>query len=500
MRVHITILSSCLFSLCFAHLITTNPIVTIEDGTVIGHVKDSAVVWLGIPFAAPPVGDGRWAPPKSPKPFGTIIASEYSPACPQTCNTLPKFCPKKTDEDCLYLNVYSPLIRDPDVLMPVMVFLHGGSFSSGEASLFLYDGDTNVNRSSTLLVTLNYRLGPLGFLSTENIPGNFGIQDQLKALQWIRDNIVKFGGNFEQITLFGESAGAISVGLHLTSERSRGLFHRAILQSNPVSLLHKTREQAETFGRNFLKKVNCKTSDLSCLRSLSVDDIVRIGGERPSTNVLTFSLQELLPWGPVIDNDYVPMQLLPAVTQGKIQKVPVILGSNTGEGVFFVYPLLTTPLNDFYLGAILVTIWGAKNLLTIHDTYDIRPNLLDLKKDNRLLLSQMITDYVFVCPTRQMAQSLSNYNHHTYLYSFDHAISFDEYGPAYNACNSHACHASELGFVFDIPNRDGFTMATSQEKILATQMMTYWTGFAKSSDGSPNQISHMSVFRQAFLK
>jgi para-nitrobenzyl esterase len=218
------------------------PLVPTAQGTVRGKVDEGAQVFLGIPYAAPPTGANRFAAPKPAAPFaGIYAAGEIGPACPQLSSGKVE---EGTSEDCLTLNIWKPTqVSTP---RPVLVFLHGGGFVSGSGGLPLYDGKHLSVTQDVVVVTLNYRLGPLGFfahaaLSQQDRSGagasNFGLLDQQAALAWVRDNIAGFGGDANNVTLFGESAGGMSVCAQLASPRAAGLFHRAIVQSGPCSAI-----------------------------------------------------------------------------------------------------------------------------------------------------------------------------------------------------------------------------------------------------------------------
>lgn len=218
-------------------------IVKTEAGYVSGTSEGGLWIYRGIPYAAPPIGDLRWRPPAPVQPWdGTREAKEFSAACPQPASADPSSgdTPANTSEDCLYLNVWTPA-KSAGEKIPVMVFIHGGAFGQGAGSISLYDG-TALAKKGVIVVTLNYRLGALGFLahpqlvkeSTNGSSGNYGLLDQLAALDWVQRNIAAFGGDPSRVTIFGESAGASSILLHLVSPQSRGLYQQAIVESGPL--------------------------------------------------------------------------------------------------------------------------------------------------------------------------------------------------------------------------------------------------------------------------
>lgn len=355
-------------------------------------------VYRGIPYAAPPVGALRWQAPQALTASsiwkGTLQATQFAPVCPQSATSAPN-----QSEDCLYLNVWVPNGTTPTSKLPVMVFIHGGAFVSGAGSLDVYNGSALASNASnpTIVVTLNYRLGALGFLYVNQGPkdnspplvaGNFGLRDQQLALQWVQQNIANFGGNPGNVTLFGESAGAMSVGLHLTSIPSSNatysvvkgsgtlppnvsLFQKALMESNPYGLPYR---DVSTFGArflnplgvNFLQRVctlmnqqnstipaqNCWTGSdpMAFLQSVPLKAILtaqdNMSGISFAENLLTGGLSNALPWAPVYDNSFVVNQPLKGyysstVTQGSFQysvkstAMPVLMGFNQNEGATF---------------------------------------------------------------------------------------------------------------------------------------------------------------------
>jgi carboxylesterase type B len=270
--------------LAFNHLCCVlaadGPIVATLYGKIQGKYTSTAQVFTSIPYARPPTNELRWKYPVPPEPWeGVIETVADPPGCPQSipCNLpLPELtCPKRVTEDCLYLNVFTPLSAQPDAKIPVMVFFHGGNFLRGYSGGFLYDGQYIANTSSTVVVTVNYRLGAIGFLvfgeGSDAIEGNYGFKDQRLALHWVQDNIAAFGGDPGQVTIWGQSAGAVSVALHMTTVRSSGLFNKAIMESEPIELTLKDRKHALKLGTDFSKELGCGDKDnIACLYSKNI--------------------------------------------------------------------------------------------------------------------------------------------------------------------------------------------------------------------------------------
>ncbi len=262
------------------------------------------------------------------------------------------FTRARQSEDCLQLNVFVPNnVTGP---LPVVVFLPGGNFRQGAASTQLYDSRYWVRATPFVMVTVNYRLGALGWLVQDSVPRNLGIRDQRLALQWVADNAAVFGGDATRITLMGQSAGATSIGYHLLSNRSAGLFHQVVSESNPLSLPLKNPADGRRFGDVFMKHLNCARGDVSCLRNASVANII---AAQDATNkhfspfdpllvrylvrfviLLTFDFQMFYPWTPVVDEpDGVTEQPVALLMRGKGLAVPAVFGTVANESLIFIY-------------------------------------------------------------------------------------------------------------------------------------------------------------------
>jgi para-nitrobenzyl esterase len=309
------------------------PIVHTNDGPVRGFVAKGVNTFLGIPYAAPPVGDLRWMPPQRPKPHGLLRATEFGNTCPQV-TTLGAFAgPASITEDCLYLNVYTTGFKSAK---PVIVWIHGGGNVTGETND--YDGSKLATGgpygTRTVVVTLNYRMGLFGFLSQDDLNseghpwGNYGILDIQAALRWVQDNIAAFGGDPNNVTLGGQSAGASDTSANLVSPFAEGLFHRAILQSSPtVSWLATEEGSAATAlqrGNDFAAAANC--SDAECLRGLSSARILQLQGT-PNANGPYVT-------GPFVDGTIIPMQAVVAWSTGQYHKMPIMGGATREESTF----------------------------------------------------------------------------------------------------------------------------------------------------------------------
>jgi para-nitrobenzyl esterase len=313
-------------------------LVATAQGDVEGVLTEELEVlsWKGIPFAAAPSGDLRWRPPQAPEVRGeTLDASEPGNICYQPATN--DFGGLSEDEDCLNLNIWTPAGTAPQSL-PVLIWIHGGSFTSGTGSFGIYDGSRLAQRGA-VVVGINYRLGPLGFMAHKDLigeeghpgTGNYGLLDQIAALEWVKQNVGAFGGDPERVTIFGESAGAISICALMTSPLAAGLFDKALMQSGFCSFniahMSETRGEqapASSQGASISGSLGCaeEGDELGCMRAASIEDL-RAAAAR----------QE---FGPVIDEHVLPIAPAVALFQNRVHDVPLLIGANADEGTVFV--------------------------------------------------------------------------------------------------------------------------------------------------------------------
>ncbi|KAK3086085.1 hypothetical protein FSP39_013279 [Pinctada imbricata] len=426
----------------------------------------------------------RWQNPINPKPWTPTVydATFVRPGCPQNgCKDMNPalVCPDKVAEDCLFLYIWTPLNANSSSNIPVMVYIHGGNFVHMSAGSLLFDGENLANKGQVIIINVEYRLGALGFLLTKDTQkgkgatGNYAILDQQQALRWIYENIKGFGGDPEQITLFGQSAGAQSTVVHLMNKESSKYFKRAIIESAPVSIPFKDKTEMLFIGNLLADQLNCPEGDLTCLTSKTAEEIAEAQHiTRPIPSSLKL-LEFFEPWVPYVDGDIVPYQPLEAMRRGLFTNKPIMIGTVTEETRIYVYSAWSNNLTPFEYAAALAATFPSEiaNVLELYP-----PPPLD---DDRDALIVPATDYVFTCCTRGS----------TWLYVYDHAFSFPGWAP-FNYCQGHVCHGSEIPILLRSWSNGNFT-ATPDEVALSEQLMIYWTNFAKSADPNTGLKSNL---------
>lgn len=487
-----TLINLLALSAAVAAVKESDLIVQTTQGLIKGHINEVGIrEWKGIPYAQPPVGSLRWEYPVAPEPVtdGSIFEANVNvQGCSQTCKLPPGNCPEwGTGEDCLYMSIFAPAepSTDPEGY-PVLFWMHGGAFEQGLGNCALYNGSTFAQQG-VISVVINYRLGVFGFMASKSMKGNYGLMDQRMALQWTNDNIAGFGGNAKKITIAGQSAGAMSVGSHLISPGSKGLFSASIMESNPLALPFHTRETAGNNADSVFEYVGCAADDVECMRGISVDALLEAQGSAIKLDFDTLLLN-FLPWAPMVEADgEIPDQPLYALARGEFNSQPVMSGSMYDEGQLFVYELFTKPLSNAEYKVIIGGVFG-KHSREILDMYPM--SLVQDSTDARQVLNVLATDLLFYCPVRNITRGYQSVKGvdaaPTYVYRFPHVMSFDCWGPDYQFCVGWSCHGSELPFVFNVFT-DGVSVSydpTEDERTLTTDLGNAWTNFISS--GNPN--------------
>ncbi|HEY5952316.1 MAG TPA: carboxylesterase/lipase family protein [Kofleriaceae bacterium] len=453
----------------------TNLVVETRTGEVRGKLypgADAALpgvsIWKCIPYAEPPVGSLRFMPPRAARSwtgerdatrFGAVAVQSRDPRIAMLSGVGEKIV---SSEDCLTLNVYSPAADGKQ--RPVVVWIHGGAFVMGSGSTPLYDGASFASRHDLVVVTINYRLGILGLLYLGDLipgreQGNYALLDQIAALRWVQDNIAAFGGDPHQVTVMGESAGAISIGTLIAMPAARGLFKRAILQSGASPLSPQTRDDATKVARRVVSDLGVAADALS---DVPVDRLLAVQ-ERVSHDL------GLAAFAPYIDEVTLPRAPIESVRAGETVGVPMLLGSNRDEWTLF----------DVFMGA--ASVEGFKAPLRAHlgDKLDEIVAAYRGDRSEHRAWVDLVGDIVFRLPMIRLAETHADRGGSAFVYRFDWAT------PAFDG-RLGAAHALELPFVWnrlDLPASQillGADAAAAQP--LATQMQATWAAFIRGGD------------------
>jgi len=448
------------------------------DGLVNGVSTATTRQFLGIPFAQPPVGALRWQAPQPPTPWSsTLDADKASAECPQIT---PVVNVLTGNEDCLYLNVFVPKAV-PATPRPVMVWIYGGGFTVGSST-----DDSPANfaaNDNTVTVSFNYRLGPLGFLALPALAqqdphhstGDLGLLDQQAALRWVQANIAAFGGDPHNVTIFGESAGGISVCAQLLSPRSAGLFQKGITESGPCTLPSMALDAAETQGAALASKLGCTSGPdlLDCMRSKPAPQVALAMPPDPS-----FLFGSGATWDPVSDGVTLPTDPGAALDSGHFHHVPMIVGANRDEGRLFValhYNLMGNNLTDAQWAPAVATYFGSTVGAKVQQEYP-----LSAYPDAGAAFGQAIGDAVLACPAVASAGVLSKY---VPVYEYEYDQTPNPFVLPTPGIDLGAFHSSELPYVFDGPVESSGNIAfTPAQQKLATTISGAWARFAATGN------------------
>lgn len=496
-------------------------VIHLHDGSplfgeeVLSQNRKPLTQFLGIPFAEPPIGELRFRKPKPKQPWRTPLNATVPPnTCVQSFDTYfgdfygsTMWNPNTNlSEDCLYLNVFVPGKVNPSKKLAVLVWVYGGGFWSGTSTLEVYNGKIFTVEENVILVSMNYRVSIFGFLymGRPEAPGNMGLWDQQLALKWVYKNIDVFGGDPDRITLFGESAGAASVNMHMLSQRSTPYFNRAILQSGSATAPWAIEPTDVALARtvvlfNAMKCGNMSISKpdydriLDCFQRADAD-LLRENEWAPVREFADF------PWVPVIDGDFLVESAQSSLKQGNFKKTQLLAGSNLDESIYFITYQLPNifPVNDFFT---------KKNFVPDHQTWlkaigDLLPrqflrcqltfaailheyepmNLPITPKTWMDSMDKMLGDYHFTCNVNEMALAHSKHGGDTFYYYFTHRATAQTW-PEWMG----VLHGYEINFVFGEPfNRISFNY-TDAERELSSRFMRYWANFARTGDPNRNE-------------
>ena len=501
-------LVASLVLLCSAHATGAGWTVQTDQGAVRGVVRNGALEFRGIPYAAAPVGELRWALPQPAAAWeGVRDASEFGSACPQQARF--NLTEASADEDCLTLNVSVPVDRAPGERLPVFVWIHGGAFVGGASSLYRLDQLARAGRM--VVVSMNYRLGVFGYMphpvfAHDGYNGNYALEDQRAALRWVQRNIEAFGGDRDNVTLAGESAGAAAVCMHLASpERVQGLFHKAVVQSagclHPMKTVAEAQQAGVALGERVVGAAvaagRCKAGNphvLECMRSIPVEDLLEAQGRYAEENA-----DDLALFGPVTGTVTVPRTFREAVEYGRIARVPVLIGGTRDELRLYVGYWVQEGrgitaenfrqwIERFYPG-------HGDAVAAQYAPGDSPP----------ATFGSMLSDYnpaagINNCLYLRTAQAVSAYNP---VYAFEFA---DRDAPVMGVgivppdpgFPLGAAHSSELNYLF--PNLSNTTKIDAPDlspagQALAAKMVRYWAQFARTGDTAVSGLPEWPRYR-----
>ncbi len=445
---------------------TGTSVVKTDAGSVSGLQQDGLRVFNGIPFAAPPTGELRWRPPAPVKSWDGVKETKmYSPACPQPAAADPTL---NMSEDCLYLNVWTPA-KNSDEKLPVMVFLYGGAFGKIAGSMPLYNG-TALAEKGVVVVTTNYRVGALGFLahpqldkeSPYNVSGNYGLLDQIAAMQWVQRNIGQFGGDPSRVTIFGQSAGGESILIHLVSPQSKGLYQQAIVESGTfwttgaeINALY-SKGGAEQLGETFAQSLGYSGPDaITQMRKLSSQKITNATPWPASS----FQMVNTRHFEPTVDGWLVPDDPDILFHLHRQNPVPLIIGNNADDGTTLAANAnMTVP--DY---KIFIEDRFGKNADAVLLKYPANSTA-----EVQLRLEQIMTDFDFTEGAKFVAGSMADLNKSTYLYQYSFVLPGQPYG---------AFHGSETILLFKVP-----IPPNPANDAVSDNLIDLWTRFAKTGD------------------
>jgi len=469
-------------------------------GAVRGSREDGVLSWKGVPFAAPPVGERRFRRPAPPEPWPELRdATRFGPMAPQRVLRSMEVVPGVgIDEDCLTLNIWAPPGDEPK---PVMVWIHGGGYFQGSTAQRYYDGRALAANGDVIVVSVNYRLGVLGFVDFSSLDdsdeidaaepdgpranggasfahgfdSNLGLRDQIAALEWVRENIAAFGGDPDDVTLFGESAGGACVIALMASPLAEGLFHRAIAQSAPVTSIY-GRHRAKVVARRFLEIVGIDPAEAHRLRDLDAFDLVDAGAEL--IHEVSSGTPGTLAMAPMQGDDVLPEYPLTVFREGRAPRIPLIIGTNRDESSFF--KLMRSPL---------LPITGESVEQMFAEIAADRPEFADAARritgayptyPRRRTPAEVSRDAGFRMPSIWLAEAHSRFAP-TWMYRFDHAT------PLLRVTGIGATHAAELAYVFGsfAPRGKDIVFGLggrAEAQHVSERLQSRWLAFAHGDD------------------
>ena len=469
-----------------------------DAGPVLGTFEDDVHVFRGVPYAQPPVGELRWRPPQPPTPWTEPRTCDaFGPACPQHPSEVfrNQDPPERLDEDCLYLNVWTPSLR-PEARLPVLVWIHGGGNQNGYSHQPWYFGD-RLAAQGVVVVTINYRLGAFGYFahpllseeSERGVSGNYGLLDQVRALEWVRDNVLQFGGDPDCVTIFGESAGGVNCTALMLSPLARGLFHRVIAQSNTVLMSRRyldrslpevpsAHEDGRATARRLLRSE--ATPTLEALRALSAETILE--RSRSVQGLIGRNAGDSDRFQVTIDGYVLPDAPEDLLQRGEFAQVPLLIGCNADDASLFTTQVRFRRVQGYR--------WTLQQLFPdVHArVFELYP--AETPQQANQAFSRILTDAIFLHDTRRFADLVAAQGVPVFYYLFARVPPFAR------LAGLGAFHALEIGYAFETHERTAGRpgLFNAQDRALAQVMSSYWRTFAREGDPNASEAVAWPVY------
>ncbi len=457
-----------------------------KSGKLEGYSKDGLYIFKGIPYAAPPVGNLRWMPPQAVKPWsGVRSAKEYGAIAPQTVMPAPPGMPvqppQKQSEDCLFLNIWTPGLDNGK--RPVMIWIHGGAFVLGSGSDPMYEGGKLPKNGNVVLVTINYRLSMLGFLRLKDatgakIPstGNEGLLDQAAAIRWVKENIEAFGGDSNNITVFGESAGSMSISCLLIMPAAKKLFRKAILESGASNVVV-PKEAGNSGGRALLEAAGLKQTNAEELMKMSLQQLLDIETKMKMASPIPGEPARITITMPVADGEVIPESPLELARKGAAKDIITVIGSNLDEWTLFgmMQPGFNTMTEEEMMKTAEAMIPGGA-AGKIVEAYRSALRKRGANVTPTSIMTAIQTDNMFRMPAVRLVEAQQKNNAPSYNYLFDWK------SPLMGGIMG-ACHALEIGFVFGT-HEPMFNGSGPDADKLSESIQEAWIAFARTGNPS----------------
>ena len=475
-------------------ILNRTEVIELKVGKLQGYINEGISIFKGIPFAEPPIGELRLRAPILKNSWDGILESfNYKPVAPQTPPYRHDFPPPPQSEaDCLNLNIWSPGCDEN--MRPVMFWIHGGAHRTGSGRLM--DGKVLSRRGDIVLVSINYRLSMLGYPYLPGVPANIGQLDQIAALRWVHDNIEAFGGDPNNVTIFGESAGGTSVCALMAMPKAKGLFHRAICQSGGVTPIGLKLSERKKTTELVLEELNLTLDDVDKLRNLPVENIIE------AMTKASVKAKIALGFKPYIDGENLPKHPIKAIEEGFAKDIELIIGTNLEEWRFW---RAFEPKFEEYEPSVF-----KRRIEDILKSYGIKENmtedLIKIYKKSRYennmstnlaeIFEACKTDSAFRFPSITFAEAQSRHQENTYMYLF-------KWKTPYQNGRFGAMHALDVPFVFGSFLEDYlfiFPKKTPETEELSNKMSDYWASFARTGIPNPRNILKWPSYKKSSRK